>query len=100
MDQEGENPAADPRIWNRNRNDMTFFGDYDEDDDEDDDEEEEDDRSMDLLIRFVKNVFKKISKRARKVVRSVLPISIPTKLVGFSVNGVIITNFNFVGMES
>ncbi|KAL7594078.1 protein SHORT HYPOCOTYL IN WHITE LIGHT 1 [Lactuca sativa] len=94
--QEGENPAADPRIWNRNRNDMTFSGDYDEDDDEDDEEEEEDDRSMDLLIRFVENVFKKISKRARKAVRSVLPINIPTKLVGFSVNGVIILAFFWI----
>ncbi|KAI3753006.1 hypothetical protein L2E82_25049 [Cichorium intybus] len=94
--QEGENPTADPRIWNRNRNDMTFSGDYDEDDDEDDDEEEEDDRSLDLLIRFVENVFKKISKRARKAVRSVLPINIPTKLVGFSVNGVIILAFFWI----
>ncbi|CAH1437136.1 unnamed protein product [Lactuca virosa] len=87
--QEGENSAADPRIWNRNRNDMTFFGDYDEDDDEDDEEEEEDDRSMDLLIRFVENVFKKISKRARKAVRSVLPINIPTKLVLICISQVI-----------
>ncbi|KAK9049868.1 hypothetical protein SSX86_031161 [Deinandra increscens subsp. villosa] len=80
--QEAENPAVDPRNWNRNRIDMTFSGDYDEDDeDEDEDEEEEDDRSLDLLIRFVQNVFKKISKRARKSVRSVLPINIPTKLV-------------------
>lgn len=75
---------------------MTFSGDYDEDDDEDDEEEEEDDRSMDLLIRFVENVFKKISKRARKAVRSVLPINIPTKLVGFSVNGVIILAFFWI----
>ncbi|KAL7602187.1 hypothetical protein Lser_V15G25525 [Lactuca serriola] len=100
MDQEGKNPTTDPRIWNRNRNDMTFFVHYDEDDDQEDEEEEEDDMSMDLLIRFVENVFKKISKRARKAVRSVLPINIPTKLVGFSVNGVIITNSNSVGMKS
>lgn len=76
---------------------MTFSGDYDEDEDDDDDEEEEeDDRSLDLLIRFVENVFKKISKRARKAVRSVLPINIPTKLVGFSVNGVIILAFFWI----
>ncbi|KAI3675360.1 hypothetical protein L1987_84949 [Smallanthus sonchifolius] len=94
--QEGENPAVDPRNWNRNRNDMTFSGDYDEDDDEDEDDEEEDDRSLDLLIRFVENVFKKVSKRARKSVRSILPINIPTKLVGFSVNGVIILAFFWI----
>ncbi|CAH1417320.1 unnamed protein product [Lactuca virosa] len=98
MDQEGENPAADPRIWNWNRNDMTFFGDYDEDDDEDDDEEEEDDKSMDLLIRFVENVSKKISKRARKAVRSVLPINIPTKLVLICISQVI-NLIQFVGFS-
>ncbi|XP_024964674.1 protein SHORT HYPOCOTYL IN WHITE LIGHT 1 [Cynara cardunculus var. scolymus] len=94
--QEGENPVVDPRNWSRNRNDMTFSGDYDEDDDEEDEEEEEDDRSLDLLIRFVENVFKKISRRARKAVRSVLPTNIPTKLVGFSVNGVIILAFFWI----
>lgn len=36
---------------------------------------------MDLLLRFVENVFRKVSKRARKAVRSVLPVSISTKLV-------------------
>ncbi|KAK1439974.1 hypothetical protein QVD17_05799 [Tagetes erecta] len=94
--QEGENPAVDSRNWNRNRNDMMFSGEYDDDDDEDEDDEEEDDRSLDLLIRFVENVFKKISKRARKSVRSVLPVNIPTKLVGFSVNGVIILAFFWI----
>ncbi|MFS7934590.1 putative protein SHORT HYPOCOTYL IN WHITE LIGHT 1 [Helianthus anomalus] len=80
MDQEAENPAVDPRNWSRNR--MTFNDeDEDHEDDDDDEEEEEDDRSLDLLIRFVENVFKKISKRARKSVRSVLPINIPNKLV-------------------
>ncbi|CAH1414564.1 unnamed protein product [Lactuca virosa] len=98
MDQEGENSAADPRTWNRNRNDMTFFGDYDEDDDEDDEEEEEDDRNMDLLIGFVENVFKKISKRARKAVRSVLPINIPTKLVLICISQVI-NLIQFVGFS-
>ncbi|XP_071726244.1 uncharacterized protein [Rutidosis leptorrhynchoides] len=96
--QEGDNPAVDSRNWNRNRNGMTFSDEYDEQDDEDDDDddEEEDDRSLDLLIKFVENVFKKISKRARRAVRSVLPINIPTKLVGFSVNGVIILAFFWI----
>ncbi|KAG4164926.1 hypothetical protein ERO13_A13G047950v2 [Gossypium hirsutum] len=56
----------------------------------DGDEDEEYDRSLDLLVRFVQNVFRKISKRARKAVRSVLPVFIPSNLVGLSVNGVLI----------
>ena len=67
----------DPRAW---------IGDLGEgyggdDDDEEEEVEEEDDRSLDLLARFVENVFRKISRRARKAVRSVLPPSISTKLV-------------------
>nr|XP_043621725.1 protein SHORT HYPOCOTYL IN WHITE LIGHT 1 [Erigeron canadensis] len=92
--QESENPAVGSRNWNRN----ITFNDYDDDDDDEDDdeEEEEDDRSLDLLIKFVENVFKRVSKRARKAVRSVLPINIPTKLVGFSVNGVLILAFFWI----
>ncbi|VVB10470.1 unnamed protein product [Arabis nemorensis] len=45
---------------------------------------------------FVENVFRKISKRARKAVRSILPVSISTKLVGFSVNGVLILAFLWI----
>lgn len=70
-------------------------GDYG-DDDEEEDEDEEEDRSLDLLVRFVENVFRKISKKARKAVRSVLPVNISTQLVGFSVNGVIILAFLWV----
>lgn len=67
---------------------------YEEKDAESEDEAE--DRSLDLLVRFVQNMFRKISKRARKAVRSVLPVSISTQLVGFSVNGVIILAFMWV----
>lgn len=58
-------------------------GDFEEDDDgdEDTDDEGEDDRSLDLFLRFVQNVFRKISRRARRAVRSVLPIPISTRLV-------------------
>lgn len=66
-------------------------GDHDED--EDDEDEEEEDRSLDLLVKFVQNVFKKLSRKARKAVRSVLPDSISSQLVSFSVNGVIILTF-------
>ncbi|XP_061354433.1 protein SHORT HYPOCOTYL IN WHITE LIGHT 1 [Gastrolobium bilobum] len=68
----GSNFIHDPRAWS------------------DDDDENDEDRSFDLLVRFVQNVFKKVSKRARKAIRSVLPVPISTKLVGFSVNGVLV----------
>ncbi|KNA09957.1 hypothetical protein SOVF_148810 [Spinacia oleracea] len=81
----------DRRKWSR----FDFDG-YEDDDDEEDEEDEEEDRSLDLLIRFVENIFRKVSKRARKAVRSVLPIAISTKLVGFAVNGLIILSFLWV----
>ncbi|CAN6685463.1 unnamed protein product [Malus baccata var. baccata] len=94
-----DNLADDPRSWGRSINsevDRRYdFEDGDEDD-EDDEEDEEEDRSLDLLVRFVQNVFKKVSRRARRAVRSVLPVSIPTKLVGFSVNGVLMLAFLWV----
>lgn len=75
----------DPRNWSR-----SISSEFDNDEDEEDEEDEEEDRSLDLLVRFIENMFKKISKRARKAVRSVLPVSISTKLVGFSINGVLL----------
>ena len=51
---------------------------------EDDDDDDEEDKSLDLLVRVVQNVFKKVSKLARRTVRSVYPISIPTKGVNNS----------------
>ncbi|KAL9289040.1 putative protein SHORT HYPOCOTYL IN WHITE LIGHT 1 [Arabidopsis thaliana] len=87
--------ADDTRSWNRKiKPEFGFDEDYDGEEDEDDHEEE--DRSLDLLLRFVENVFRKISKRARKAVRSILPVSISTKLVGFSVNGVLILAFLWI----
>lgn len=86
-----EAPIDEPRNWL----DPVPVDDEDEDE-EDEDEDEDEDRSLDLLARFLQNVFKKISKRARKAVRSVLPVSIPTKLVGFSVNGVLLLAFLWV----
>ncbi|XP_010437718.1 PREDICTED: uncharacterized protein LOC104721436 [Camelina sativa] len=85
----------DTRSWNRKiRPEYDGFNDDYEEDEEDDHEEE--DRSLDLLLRFVENVFRKVSKRARKAVRSILPLSISTKLVGFSVNGVLILAFLWI----
>ncbi|KAK9941761.1 hypothetical protein M0R45_007455 [Rubus argutus] len=97
----GGNFADDPRNWSRSIGSEIdrpygFEDEEDEDEDDDDDEDEEEDRSLDLLVRFVQNVFKKVSKRARRAVRSVLPVAIPTKLVGFSVNGVLMLAFLWV----
>ncbi|XP_060184966.1 protein SHORT HYPOCOTYL IN WHITE LIGHT 1 [Lycium barbarum] len=61
-----------------------------EDDEEESDEEEESESSIDLLIRFVQNMFKKVSKRARKATRSILPDVISPQLVSFAVDGVLI----------
>ncbi|WCJ18051.1 short hypocotyl in white light1 [Euphorbia peplus] len=82
------NLVGDPRIWSRAINNDIF--------DDDDDDDDEEDRSLDLLARFFHNVFKKVSKRTRKAVRSVLPPSISTKLVAFSVNGVIMLAFLWI----
>ncbi|KAG2250030.1 hypothetical protein Bca52824_089658 [Brassica carinata] len=80
--------------WNRRI--RPEYGFDDEEDEDDHEEEEEEDRSLDLLLRFVENVFRKVSKRARRAVRSILPVSISTKLVGFSVNGVLILAFLWI----
>ncbi|XP_062028890.1 protein SHORT HYPOCOTYL IN WHITE LIGHT 1-like [Rosa rugosa] len=84
----------DPRNWSRSIKSKIDRPYGFEDDDEDDDDEE--DRSLDLLVRFVQNVFSKVSKRARRAVRSVLPVAIPTKLGGLSVNGVLVLAFLWV----
>lgn len=52
-----------------------------DEDEESEGEDDEDDRSLDLLVRFVQNVFRKVSRRARRAVRSVFPVPISAKLV-------------------
>ncbi|KAL0926128.1 hypothetical protein M5K25_004522 [Dendrobium thyrsiflorum] len=81
--------VPDPRAW------VGDFGASEDgcDLDDDDDEEEEDDRSLDLFARLLQNMFRKISRQARRAVRSVLPPSISTKLVRFTVNGVLMLAF-------
>ncbi|KAH9603747.1 hypothetical protein KSS87_009059 [Heliosperma pusillum] len=91
--QENDESVNAGRRWRS----FDFDGYYgDDDEDEDDEDEEEEDRSLDLLVRFVENVFRKVSKRARKAVRSVLPLAISTKLVGFAVNGLLILSFLWI----
>ncbi|KAL2254536.1 UNVERIFIED_CONTAM: hypothetical protein Sindi_0248300 [Sesamum indicum] len=80
----GLNSDYRARAWGANPRSGMVMGDYgddiDEDDDDEEEEEEEEDRSLDLLIRFVENVFRKVSRKARKAVKSVLPVPISTKL--------------------
>lgn len=79
---------GDSRNWSRHRGSGNIVtGDPDED--EDDEDEEEEDRSLDLLVKFIQNVFKKLSRKARKAVRSVLPDSISSQLVFFCLNLII-----------
>lgn len=52
-----------------------------EDEETDEEEEETEESSVDLLVRFLQSMVKKISKRAKKASRSVLPPAISTQLV-------------------
>ncbi|XP_077210504.1 uncharacterized protein LOC143845986 [Tasmannia lanceolata] len=56
----------------------------------DEEDEEEEESSIDLLFKFLHNVFRKISKRAKKATRSVLPPAISPQLVSFAVDGVLL----------
>ncbi|XP_021613595.1 protein SHORT HYPOCOTYL IN WHITE LIGHT 1 isoform X2 [Manihot esculenta] len=65
-----------------------YFDDNDLIEDESDDDETE--SSIDLFIRFFQSMFKKISKRAKKASRSILPSVISPQLVSFAVDGVLL----------
>ncbi|XP_057948486.1 protein SHORT HYPOCOTYL IN WHITE LIGHT 1 isoform X2 [Malania oleifera] len=68
--------------------DEAFFDGDDVIEDESDGEETE--SSVDLLFRFFQSLFKKVSKRAKKASRSVLPAAISPQLVSFAVDGVLL----------
>ncbi|URD98321.1 homeobox protein [Musa troglodytarum] len=85
--------VPDPGAWVGNLGGEENGG---EDDDYNEEDEEEQDQSLDLLVGFLYNVFRKISRSMRKAARSVLPPFIPSKLVGFSVNGVLILAFLWI----
>ncbi|XP_010415661.1 PREDICTED: uncharacterized protein LOC104701639 [Camelina sativa] len=75
--------------------DDRFFGGYEYDvvpdeDDDDGDEEDERESSLDLLIRFLRSMFKKVSKRAKKASRRVLPAAMSPRLVSFAVDGILL----------
>ncbi|XP_059648919.1 uncharacterized protein LOC132294917 isoform X2 [Cornus florida] len=57
-------------------------------DDEDESDEDETESSLDLLFRFLQSMFKKVSKRAKRASRSILPSVISPQLVSFAVDGV------------
>ncbi|KAL6545880.1 hypothetical protein OROGR_009754 [Orobanche gracilis] len=83
------NSIRQTRAWGSNLRTGMVMGDYGDDDGYGDEEEEEDeDRSLDLLIRFVENVFRKVSRKARKAVKSVLPVPISTRLYNLRSNRV------------
>ncbi|GMI79862.1 hypothetical protein HRI_001655500 [Hibiscus trionum] len=67
--------------------DEPFFRDLVE---ESDDEDEETESSVDLLMRFLQSMFRKVSKRAKKASRSILPAGISPQLVSFAVDGVLL----------
>ncbi|XP_022734018.1 uncharacterized protein LOC111287626 isoform X2 [Durio zibethinus] len=57
---------------------------------EESDEDDETESSVDLLMRFLQSMFRKVSKRAKKASRSVLPAAISPQLVSFAVDGVLL----------
>ncbi|XP_062111747.1 protein SHORT HYPOCOTYL IN WHITE LIGHT 1 isoform X2 [Humulus lupulus] len=70
--------------------DAFFFESDDLAGNDDSDEEDETESSVDLLIRFLRSMVKKISKRAKKASRSVLPPAISFQLVSFAVDGLLL----------
>ncbi|XP_039047702.1 protein SHORT HYPOCOTYL IN WHITE LIGHT 1-like [Hibiscus syriacus] len=68
--------------------DEPFFRNLVEESDDDDDDETE--SSVDLLMRFLQSMFRKVSKRAKKASRSILPAGMSPQLVSFAVDGVLL----------
>ncbi|KAJ4866468.1 short hypocotyl in white light1 [Raphanus sativus] len=69
--------------------DRFFFDGYEYDviSDDDDDERES---SVDLLVRFLTSMFRKVSKRAKKTSRRILPAAMSPRLVSFAVDGILL----------
>lgn len=68
--------------------DEGVFGGYDGIEEESDEDDAE--SSVDLLIKFLQSMFKKMAKRAKKASRSVLPTVISPQLVSFAVDGTLL----------
>lgn len=58
-----------------------FHGDDMIEEESDDDDDDGTESSIDLLFRFLHSMFKKVSKRAKKASRSVLPAALTPQLV-------------------
>ncbi|XP_057494814.1 protein SHORT HYPOCOTYL IN WHITE LIGHT 1 [Actinidia eriantha] len=69
---------------------FAYNGDVIGEEDDSDEDDGDTESSVDLLLRFLQSMFKKVSKRVRKASRSVLPAVIPPELVSFAVDGVLI----------
>ena len=78
-DQEDDHMDRDGLISADSDNDHVREQSHDVDEDEEDDAES----SIDLFIRFLQTLFKKLSKRAKKASRSLLPAAISPQLVFF-----------------
>jgi hypothetical protein len=74
-------PDARPWVGDLSGAGPSYRSGGEEDGDDAEDGEEEEDRSLDLLVRFMQSVFRKVSRRARCAARSVLPPSVPAELV-------------------
>ena len=57
---------------------------------EESDEDDETESNIDLLMRFLQSMFRKVLKRAKKASRSVLPAAISIQLVSFTVDRVLL----------
>ncbi|XP_010551479.1 PREDICTED: uncharacterized protein LOC104822080 [Tarenaya hassleriana] len=85
-----------PQSRRRYEPDDRFFDGYEYDvvpDDEADefsDGEDETESSVDLLIRFLRSMYRKISKRAKKASRRILPAAMSPQLVSFAVDGILL----------
>ncbi|CAA7031869.1 unnamed protein product [Microthlaspi erraticum] len=83
--------SSQPR--RRYDSDDRFSGGYEYDvvpEDDDDEEDDERESSVDLLIRFLRSMFKKVSKRAKKASRRILPAAMSPRLVFFAVDGILL----------
>ncbi|CAL1357268.1 unnamed protein product [Linum trigynum] len=71
-------------------------GGIDEDGYYDDDDDDETESSIDLFLRLMQSWLKKISKRAKRASRSVLPSVLSPQLVSFAVDGVLALSVLFI----
>lgn len=85
------NPIRHAKLSSEEQLEEALFGVEDEiEEGESEDEDEETESSLDLLFRFTQSLYRKLSKKAKKATRSVLPPLIAPQLVSFAVDGVLL----------